>query len=140
MGSVSSISPGLANLLQTLSNVNSPVVSSPTEMAALQKASPSDIAQLSVESTQLQSMDEMFGISTGSLINSGGTLNSTFERLEESGTGSAASATNTPASSSISPADELANEEAAFQGAETQGLVGLGSTSSASASLLNILA
>jgi len=65
MGSVSSTNPGLTNLLQTLSNLNSPVLSSPAVTSALKKASPVDIVQLSVAANQLQSVDAMFGLSNG---------------------------------------------------------------------------
>jgi len=66
MGSVSSTNPGLQNLLQTLSNLNSPVLSSPVVTSALQKAPAADIVQLSVAATQLEGVDAMFGISDGS--------------------------------------------------------------------------
>src|SRR5580698_8821771 len=81
MGSVSSTNPGVANLLQLLSNVNSPVASSPSAVAALEKAPPSDIAQLSGEAIQLQGMDEMFGIENGT-ENPASTLTNLLEAPE----------------------------------------------------------
>jgi hypothetical protein len=64
MGSVASTNAGLSDLLQTLSNENSPLLatlSSPTVEAALQKAPAGDIAQISEEALQLQVTDSLFG-------------------------------------------------------------------------------
>jgi hypothetical protein len=66
MSSVSSASPGLENLLQTLSNVDSPALSSPSVVAALQNAPPSDIVQLSTAALQLEGIDALFGVSRNS--------------------------------------------------------------------------
>ena len=57
MGSVSSVNPGVANLLQTLTNLNSPVMSSPAAVAALKKAPAADIVQLSDSAAQLQGVE-----------------------------------------------------------------------------------
>ena len=78
MSSVSSTNSVLTNLLQTLSNAGSPVASSPAVLAALQKASPGDLVQLSAAATQLESVDAIFGISDGSTTNS----NTPFGNLE----------------------------------------------------------
>jgi hypothetical protein len=67
MGSVASTNSGLSDLLQTLSNDNSPLLStlsSPTVEAALQNAPASDIAQISDEALQLQVADSIFGDSS----------------------------------------------------------------------------
>jgi hypothetical protein len=94
-----SINAGLANLLQNLTNIGSPLASSPTVLAALQKASPGDIVQLSDEATQLEDVNAIFGdpsttsgsSTTDSLFSSlyggstslyGGTTNSTDPLLE----------------------------------------------------------
>jgi hypothetical protein len=64
MGSVASTNSGLSDLLQILSNDNSPLLStlsSPAVEAALEKAPPSDIAQISKEAQQLQIADAIFG-------------------------------------------------------------------------------
>jgi hypothetical protein len=64
MGSVASTNSGLSDLLQTLSNDNSPLLStltSPAVEAALEKAPPGDIAQISKEAQQLQIADAIFG-------------------------------------------------------------------------------
>jgi hypothetical protein len=65
MGSVSTINPGVASLLQTLSNV-SPALSSPAVQSALENASPQDVVQLSEAATQLESVDAMFGVPSNS--------------------------------------------------------------------------
>ena len=72
MGSVASTNAGLSDLLQTLSNENSPLLStlsSPTVEAALQKAPAGDIAQISEEALQLQVADSLFGSSSTSSFN-----------------------------------------------------------------------
>ncbi|MGA2600192.1 MAG: hypothetical protein ABSH09_24765 [Bryobacteraceae bacterium] len=61
MGTTSSVNLGVANLLQDLTNVGSPLASSPTAVAALEKAPPSDIVQLSAEASQLQGLEVLFG-------------------------------------------------------------------------------
>jgi hypothetical protein len=64
MGSVSSTSSNLSNLLQTLDN-SSPELSSllatPQMQTALEKASPGDLVQLSDQAMQLQQVGLMFG-------------------------------------------------------------------------------
>ena len=63
MSSVSSVlNPAVANLLQTLTKVKSPVLHSQAAVSALKKAPPSDIVQLSVAAARLQSMNTLFGI------------------------------------------------------------------------------
>ncbi len=63
MGSVSSsLNPGLADLFQTLSNIDSPLLPSPAVTSALENASPTDIVQLSLAADQLQNVDAMFGM------------------------------------------------------------------------------
>lgn len=140
MGAVSSTNPGVANLLQLLSDVNSPVASSPSAVAAFEKAPPSDIAQLSEEAIQLQGMDEMFGLENGT-ANPASTLANLLAGPEEaaatedSATASGTAATAT-ASSSTSLADQLANSQLA----EVQGLFGTGTDSASnSSSLLNLI-
>jgi hypothetical protein len=67
----SSVNPGLANLLQNLTNVGLPILSSPKALAALQKASPSDIVKLSVQATELEGVNALFGNASGTSGNSG---------------------------------------------------------------------
>jgi hypothetical protein len=64
LGTTPSVNAGLANLLQTLTNIGSPLASSPTIVAALQKASPGDIVQLSNEATQTEELNAIFGSPT----------------------------------------------------------------------------
>jgi len=127
MSSVSSTSPGLQNLLQTLSSLNSPVLSSSPVTSALKKAPTADIVQISVAATQLQGVDAMFGIadSTGS---SASTVLTNLENLA-SGTTGASTATTASSQSATSSADQLAGAEAALQAQQTQGLFGSGTTS-----------
>lgn len=72
MGTVSSANNGLSTLLQTLSNENSPLLStlsSPSVESALEKAPTSDIVQISEQALQLQATDELFGIAPSSTVN-----------------------------------------------------------------------
>jgi hypothetical protein len=144
MGTVSSsLNPGVSELLQTLSNVNSPVMSSPAVVSALEKAPEQDIVQLSTEALQLQSVDTMFGISTGS-SGSGSNMSSLLESLATSATGSGTEATNSQAASGVlasaSAADQLANYQAALQASVNQGLFGTASSNGLIGSLFNTVA
>jgi len=139
MGSVSAANTGVTDLLQILSNLNSPVLSSPGVKAALEKAPPADIVQLSMAATQLEGVDAMFGISDGSNANT----NTTFANLEKLLTGSAGAAANaqllSAASSNAASADQLATEQTALQSAETSALLyGTGATGSTSGSLFDL--
>jgi hypothetical protein len=80
MSTTSSINAGLANLLQNLTNIGSPLASSPTIVAALQKASPGDIVQLSAEATQLEGVNALFGVPDPSSAGSS-TTDSLFSSL-----------------------------------------------------------
>src|SRR5271170_2792318 len=93
MGSVASTNSGLSDLLQTLSNDNSPLLStlsSPTVEAALQNAPASDIAQISDEALQLQVADSIFGDSG----TSGTSPESLFSELTSTDSGSTTSASS----------------------------------------------
>jgi hypothetical protein len=64
MGSVASTTNGLSDLLQTLTNENSPLLStlsSPAIQAALENAPASDIVQISDQAMQLQDTEALFG-------------------------------------------------------------------------------
>lgn len=119
MGSVSSVNPGVANLLQTLTNVNSPVLSSPAAVSALENAPAADIVQMSMSATELENVDMLFGISNGSPSSSTANLSSLLANLESS-----QAAAGTTASSTMSQAQELASYQAAQQAADTQELFG----------------
>jgi hypothetical protein len=67
MGSVSSASSLLSNLIQTLDTESptlSSVFSSPNVQSALQKASPTDVVQLSDDAVQFQEASLLFGNAT----------------------------------------------------------------------------
>jgi hypothetical protein len=144
MGTVSSsLNPGVSELLQTLSNINSPVLSSPAVVSALEKAPESDIVQLSNEALQLQSVDTMFGISNGS-SSSGSDMSSLLENLDSSATASGTSTANSQSASGVlasaSAADQLANYQAALQASVSQGLFGTASSNGLIGSLFNTVA
>jgi len=90
MSSISSTNPALTNLLQTLTNLNSPIMSSQKAVSALQNASPADIAQLSEEAVQLQNVDLIFGEADGAASNAqsagASLLSSLAQSLTPSGT------------------------------------------------------
>ena len=116
MGSVSSVNQGVADLLQTLSSLNLPVLSSPGVTSALEKAPTADIVQLSMAANELENVDAMFGISDGS--------NAADAQLLSAGTSKASSA------------GQLAND---LQLTEAQGLFGTGATNSLSGSLFDVM-
>ena len=136
MGSISSLSPGITNLLQTLSQVNSPVLSSPSAVSALEKASPSDLVQLSTAAVQLENVDVLFGMPDASSSDPNAALNDLLATLAAPQTSTSADS-NAPAAAS--PADQAANYQQAVQQSEAQTLLGLGPTQ-ASGSLFNLLA
>jgi hypothetical protein len=119
MGSVSSVNPGVADLLQTLSSLNSPVLSSPAVTSALEKAPATDIVQLSMAATQLANVDAMFGISDGSTSGA----SSPFANLGDLLGGSSGAEST----------------QIASQLAVTQGLFGIGAAGNLSGSLLNAI-
>jgi hypothetical protein len=143
MGSVSTINPGVENLLQTLTNLGSPVVSSPAEVSALEKAPASDIVQLSMEATQLEGVEAMFGMPSSPVDMNSAT------NLEELLTGSAGTSTTpqteantlltSAALTNASPADQLAVNQANLQASEAQGLLGTGTTDGLTNSLFDVM-
>jgi len=144
MGSVSSVSPGITDLLQTFSNVEPSVLSSPGVVAALEKAPAADVVQLSLAATQLEGIDAMFGLSNGSSSGSSSDMTSLLASLEPAITGSAAPATansgSSPAasaSSTATTADQIASARTFLQTEETAALFGTGSAGSLSNSLFN---
>lgn len=138
MGTVSSsLNPGVADLLQALTNVNSPVASSQSLVSALESAPASDIVQLSALATQLQGVDTLFGLSTPPSTSS---TSSVLQALESASTGSTTGASSSSVLANASPTDQAANADAAVQAELTQGLFGLGTNNSLPGSLLNTLA
>jgi hypothetical protein len=86
MSSTPSVNAGLASLLQNLSNINSPILSSPKAVAALQNAPPADIVQLSDEAIQLEGLNALFGAAEASGSAQAGSLLSSL--LDGGGGGS----------------------------------------------------
>jgi hypothetical protein len=74
LGSVSSVNPSLASLFQALTNLGSPIASSPGTMSALESAPTADIVELSNEAVQLQEMDTLLGVPASSAASSPSTL------------------------------------------------------------------
>jgi hypothetical protein len=138
MGSVSSsLNPGVADLLQTLTNVNSPIASSQTVVNALEKAPPSDIVRLSAEATQLEGVDALFGVSSpaassatnmdtlfGLPTQSTSSSDNVFQAMENAG-------------AALSPAEQASSDQSAAQSQLAQGLFGAGSN--LTGTLLNTL-
>jgi hypothetical protein len=118
MGSVASTNTlasnnnnGLADLLQNLTNENSPLLStlsSPTVQAALENAPASDIVEISDQALQLQATDALFGISNTSTS----PTDSLFSALASANSNDTSSASG----SSLNPGSPLADQLAAYQG------------------------
>jgi hypothetical protein len=142
MGSVSTINPGVASLLQTLSNV-SPALSSPAVQSALENASPQDVVQLSEAATQLESVDAMFGVpsssSTASPLNLEALLTGSAGAATASPDAASNALSSSPAVSTASSPDQLANYQTALQAQVTQGLFDPGGTGTPSGSLSNVI-
>lgn len=138
MSSVSSVNPGLENLLQTLATINSPVLSSPAAVAALEKAPPSDIVQLSVSAEQLEGMDALFGIADATSA-ADSSLGAPSNVMAQSG-GSAAGALQTPAGAqpAASSAEQLAGSQEAFETGQTEALFGAPTSSAPANSLFDL--
>ncbi|MGA3016971.1 MAG: hypothetical protein ABSF62_07615 [Bryobacteraceae bacterium] len=127
----------MENLLQALSNLNSPVLSSPATLSALEKAPTADIVQLSVAATQLEGVDEMFGIPAASNTGPSSILTN-LEDLATGSTGAASTATAASGQSAASSVEQFANYQTALQAEETQALFGTGTTSGLSNSLFDL--
>lgn len=102
---------GLSELLQNLTNENSPLlstISSPAVEAALQNAPSSDIVEISDQALQLQATDALFGISNSATT----PADSLFSALASIGS----SATSPASASSLNPGSSLSDQLAAYQG------------------------
>jgi len=144
MSSVSAINPAVANLLQTLSKVNSPALSSSTVVSALENASPGDLVPLDAAANQLNAVDELLGSTAGSSSSSGINTNGILASLElpltdsvDSVLKSLSSATNNQGSSSASSTALPGNQLTAanLENAEAAGLLNAGEGSSLSSPL-----
>ncbi|MBS1874197.1 MAG: hypothetical protein JSU00_13355 [Acidobacteria bacterium] len=139
VSSTNSSNPMLSSLLETLSNVKSPVLSSPKAMAALESASPEDIVKLSVSATQLESVSLLFGDSSG---DGGSTdLSSTLAAIAASLTKSGGSADGTTDASTSGDASSTAASTSAsdLKTAALRALLGSNSGDSSSDSILSML-
>jgi hypothetical protein len=137
MGSVSSTNAGLADLLQTLTNENSPLAStfsSPAVEKALENAPAGDIVQLSDQALQLQITDSLFG-GTDTSSTSSNSLFSTLEAIDSSATSGTSSSTTTP-----SLADQLAAYQGSSQLQQTDALLGIAQPSTTPNSLFDVFA
>jgi len=140
MGSVSSLNPGVANLLQTLSSVNSPVLSSPAVVSALENAPTSDIVQLSQSASQLENMDVLFGLPNAAAESSSNSLSTLLADLASPQTAATATESSATTSSASTEAGQLASSQAALQSAETETLFGTAPTATLpDTSLLSLL-
>ncbi|MGO9229105.1 MAG: hypothetical protein ACLQKA_07835 [Bryobacteraceae bacterium] len=146
MGSVSSANPGVANLLQMLSASGSPVLSSPKVTSALEKASATDIVQLSMDAIQSQGVGTLFGIPSGANADAGSNSVNLADLLTES-TGASATSPVTDGSALLSsaalpdasPADQLAYYQSAAQTAQTQSPLNAETFGSQSGSLVDVV-
>jgi hypothetical protein len=109
MSTTSSVNAGLASLLQNLSNIGSPILSSPKALVALQNAPPADIVQLSDEAIQLEGLNALFGAAEASGSSQAGSLLSSL--LGGAGASDPANLLN-ELSSPGSPATEAALQNA----------------------------
>ena len=148
MGSVSSTSSNLSNLLQTLSAASpelSSMLSGPQMQTALAKASPGDLVQLSDQALELQQVGSMFGSldgtqstefnsAPGSILSALSTNGSTtqpdllLQALDSSlgitGTNGVTSSSTGSTSTSSSLADQIANNASSFQAQALDALFG----------------
>ena len=123
MSTVSSVNPGVADVLQTLSNLDSPIASSQSVVNALEKASPADIVQLSNAATQLQNVDVLFGVPAPTSTSNTDINNLLSTLLNPSGTTTAS--TSTAAASTSTTAQQLLSSQAAQQSSEMDDLLGV---------------
>jgi hypothetical protein len=147
MGSIASTNPastsagstnnGLADLLQTLTSENSPLLStlsSKSVQTALENAPASDIVEISEQAQQLQSVDALFGISNTANTSS----DSLFSALANIGSSESSSASGSSLNAGSSLADQLAAYQSNAQTQETQTLLGITPSGSATNSLFDV--
>lgn len=145
MSSVPSMNLGVSNLLQSLSNVGSSVLTSSKVTSAIEKAPTSDIVEMSMEAQQLQNMDTLFGISSNSSSTTTNPLTSLETLLAGSNAAESQSSTSAASSSSSSstatstPAQQMTEAQANSQAAEIQALLGTSTTTSGTNSLFSVL-
>jgi len=139
MGSVPSTSNGLSDLLQTLKNENSPLLStlsSPNVQKALESAPAGDIVQISDQAMQLQAADALFGISNTSTT----PTDTLFSALANVGSAASSSASGSSLNPGSSLADQLAAYQSSQQTQEAQTLFGTGTSTTTPSSLYDVFA
>lgn len=88
--STTAVNPGVSNLLQTLSAIDSPVVSSPAAVTALENAPASDIVEISAEALQVEGVAALFGDSGSSSPSPASALQALASSTTAAGSGSTA--------------------------------------------------
>jgi hypothetical protein len=124
MGSVASSNPAITNLLQTISSAQSPVLSSPAVISSLENGPPADIIQISTAATEMAGIDAEFGITPTPTDTEDTDLNNVLSALAPS---------QTTASTPATTDQQLATYQSAVQEADTQSLLGTGTTAGLSA-------
>jgi hypothetical protein len=112
MSTTSSVNAGLSSLLQNLSNIDPPILSSPKALAALQNAPPADIVQLSDEAIQLEGLNALFGAAEASGSSQAGSLLSSLLGGTSASNNSESADLLTELSSPDSPATKAALQNA----------------------------
>ena len=141
---VSSTSPNVAQLLQTLSTTSpqlSSILSTSKMQAALEKASPGDLAQLSDQALELQQVAQMFGSSDSpqpSVLDTLAGLLFPAPQVPGSGTpadpmlqaleSSLGVAGPSGPTSSSAPSNQIANSASGFQAQQLNALFGIPQT------------
>ena len=142
MGSISSVNPGVSDLLQTLSSAElasgSTVLSSPAVQSALQNASPGDIVQLSARAIQLQEADGLFG-SAQSTQTAASIILQALNNSKSASTTTGAATSGSTTGSTTAPST-AATALAASQLEEVTGLFGTNTNAAPANESLNFLA
>jgi hypothetical protein len=123
---------GLTNLLQTLSNVDSPHLSSQNAAKAIENSSPADIVKLSTAAIQLQKVAPSSARSQPHPI----VGSSTFSALENALT-SPANATGS--ATNRLPVSQLPTYQSSLQSAEADALLNPGPIASSTDPLISVL-
>ena len=140
MGTVAAANPGVADLLQIVSNAGSPSLSSALSssnlQSALQAASPADIVQLSSQALQLQVTNALFAnpSQTNELFSPSGSnaaLNNLLANLYSP---------TPPAAPASSLASQIATYQSNLQTEQLQALFGVDPTAGTPGSLVNVVA
>jgi hypothetical protein len=151
MSTVTPVNPGVADLLQILSNAGSPslsnALSSSNVESALQASSPADIVQLSNQALQLQVANDLFAgsdpsqtnglFSTSSPSNSSAALENLLSNLYSPPSTALPAG---PAAPAPTVADQIATYQGELQTEQLQALFGIDPTAGTSGGLLNVVA